>query len=208
MFCPQCKAEYRPGFTTCIDCEVALMPSLPLAEDTSAASNAKGPLVPLWEGDNLAIHTSLIEGLGAAKIPYLSEPLSVYPGIRRADLFPIQPLTRFGYKVGVLSSHFPAAEEILENLLEQEPQDMALPEEFDSPDVPRSPAESGEEPNSEIWAGKDNNFAAFLQDALRENQIGLRIDTFSGEARILVGSSDVARAREIVRELTEAAPPK
>ena len=25
MFCPQCKAEYRPGFTECSDCNVALV---------------------------------------------------------------------------------------------------------------------------------------------------------------------------------------
>src|SRR5256885_8989769 len=25
MFCPQCKAEYRPGFSRCSDCEVDLV---------------------------------------------------------------------------------------------------------------------------------------------------------------------------------------
>ena len=29
MFCPNCKAEYRPGFTQCNDCQVALVPELP-----------------------------------------------------------------------------------------------------------------------------------------------------------------------------------
>jgi hypothetical protein len=28
-FCPQCKAEYREGFTTCADCGLALVPELP-----------------------------------------------------------------------------------------------------------------------------------------------------------------------------------
>ena len=28
MFCPNCKAEYREGFTHCSDCDVDLVPSL------------------------------------------------------------------------------------------------------------------------------------------------------------------------------------
>ena len=29
MFCPECKAEYRRGFTRCSDCDVALVETLP-----------------------------------------------------------------------------------------------------------------------------------------------------------------------------------
>jgi len=29
MFCPQCKAEYRAGFTKCSDCDVELVKELP-----------------------------------------------------------------------------------------------------------------------------------------------------------------------------------
>jgi hypothetical protein len=28
MFCPECEAEYRDGFTTCADCDVALVSAL------------------------------------------------------------------------------------------------------------------------------------------------------------------------------------
>ncbi len=30
MFCPQCKAEYRPGFVRCSDCGVELVEQLPV----------------------------------------------------------------------------------------------------------------------------------------------------------------------------------
>src|SRR5215467_3630503 len=33
MFCPECKAEYRPGFTQCNDCNVALVEHLDPAPD-------------------------------------------------------------------------------------------------------------------------------------------------------------------------------
>jgi hypothetical protein len=29
MFCPQCKAEYRPGFLKCSDCDIPLVDELP-----------------------------------------------------------------------------------------------------------------------------------------------------------------------------------
>ena len=32
MFCPQCKAEYRPGFVHCPDCDVDLVRNLPVEE--------------------------------------------------------------------------------------------------------------------------------------------------------------------------------
>lgn len=33
MFCPNCKAEYREGFTRCADCEVDLVDKLPEEEE-------------------------------------------------------------------------------------------------------------------------------------------------------------------------------
>jgi len=41
MFCPNCKAEYRPGFTECSDCDVSLVYELP----------SEGPFPPVAEGD-------------------------------------------------------------------------------------------------------------------------------------------------------------
>ena len=32
MFCPQCRAEYRLGFTTCNECGIRLVDILPVAE--------------------------------------------------------------------------------------------------------------------------------------------------------------------------------
>ena len=32
MFCPECRSEYRPGFTHCSDCDVDLVNELPNAD--------------------------------------------------------------------------------------------------------------------------------------------------------------------------------
>jgi hypothetical protein len=33
MFCPKCKAEYREGFSRCADCNVDLVPELPIEQE-------------------------------------------------------------------------------------------------------------------------------------------------------------------------------
>lgn len=45
MFCPQCRAEYRPGFTRCGDCDVDLVPELPVE-----LSRTEKALQRTWSG--------------------------------------------------------------------------------------------------------------------------------------------------------------
>lgn len=67
MYCPECRSEYREGFTTCVDCEVALVSELP-PEDHAGES-----LVTVFaEGDPglLALAYSLLHDAG---IPYFQQ---------------------------------------------------------------------------------------------------------------------------------------
>jgi len=43
MFCPKCKAEFRPGFTRCANCNIDLVESLSAAAPVSAPA---GPRLP------------------------------------------------------------------------------------------------------------------------------------------------------------------
>ncbi len=209
MFCPQCKAEYREGITECADCQVPLVSSLPEAQESLVDTTSAGPLVLLWEGEDLALHTSLLEALDEAGIRYFSKPLGIFPGARRWDPYPIQPMTRFGYQVAVLSANLAQAEEILENLLDEKPQDKELPEQNDVVEAaPQAPASAAEESTWEVWSGADEEFAGFLQDALRENEIQLHAESNSGDNKVFVRPSDAPRAKEILRELVEGAPPQ
>ena len=218
MFCPVCHAEYRPGFTRCSDCDVALVPSLPEPLDRTLS----GSLAPLWEGDELALHTSLLEELDKSRIRYFDRALGNYPDLARADPFPIRPLTRFGYEVSVLSPDLARAQAILERLLDQEAEDLSLPEAGDEMSANPEPAQgsdaettstaslsgAGEETTCEIWAGSNETLAAFLETALRENDIPIRVEGDALQKRILVRPDDAAHAREILREITEASPPE
>jgi hypothetical protein len=209
MFCPQCKAEYRQGIAECADCQVPLVSSLPEAQESLLDTTSAGPLVPLWEGEDLALHTSLLETLDEAGIRYLSRPLGIFPGARRWDPYPIQPMTRFGYQVAVLASSLPRARAILKKLLDAEPMDAELPEQNDVVEtIPQARADAEEGPTWELWAGADDEFARFLHDALRENQILLRAESVGAENRVFIRPSDASRGKEILRELTQGAPPQ
>jgi hypothetical protein len=58
VFCPQCKAEYRQGFTRCSDCDVDLVHELPrdsvatqsLDDDALTSRSADGGMRPIWRG--------------------------------------------------------------------------------------------------------------------------------------------------------------
>lgn len=65
-----------------------------------------------------------------------------------------------------------------------------------------------EDATSQIWAGEDMEMAQFLEDSLRGVGIGCVVSKDGGKGRILVQPADEKRAREIVREVVEGAPPE
>ena len=58
MFCPQCRSEYRPGFTHCSDCDVDLVWELPPDEPRHDGLD----LVKVYETGDAAV-IPLIESL-------------------------------------------------------------------------------------------------------------------------------------------------
>lgn len=56
MICPNCGAEYRPGFTRCHDCQVELVERLP--SETSAASQPVEPSAPSRRVELVTVFTS------------------------------------------------------------------------------------------------------------------------------------------------------
>ena len=208
MFCPQCRVEYRPGFTHCADCDVDLVPSLSRPEKPSLNAPPSGSLQILWEGEDLALFENLLDALEAAGIRYFDQPLGIYPGVRRTDPFPIKPLARFGYQVAVLSSELGRAREILGKLLGEEPEDMELP----AQDEERGEKVEGTVPQEEdlsceVWSGSDERLAEFIESGLKENAVQTRRGPRGTELSIYVPSAEEATAREIVREIVEGAPP-
>jgi hypothetical protein len=114
MFCPECRSEYREGFTTCADCDVALVPEL------SPEDHEGEDLVTVYGvGDpgDLVLAKSLLDDAG---IPHFE----LGEGIQ--DLFGAGRLGGFSIVAGPVQIQVPAsraeeARELLEELESAEP---------------------------------------------------------------------------------------
>jgi hypothetical protein len=101
-----------------------------------------------------------------------------------------------------------AARAILEKLLDQEPEDMEIPEQDRMlPEVANVPRSENEDLSCEVWTGTDSRLAVFLIEALHENDIPTHAENAAGETRIFVTPSSETRAREIIHEIRDATPP-
>ncbi len=168
----------------------------------------EGSLVTLWAGEDDALHMELLESLKGAGIPFRDQALGDDAVAPTADPLPIDWKPRFGFEVAVLSGDLEAARAILETLLDSEPVNM----EIAAGPVGAGPLaglpSTGDEPATvQAWSGSDEKRAEFLMSALAENQIPAHYDTSTMQFVILVAPGNEARAREIVREVTEATPP-
>jgi hypothetical protein len=174
----------------------------PLPED-------QGSVVLLWTGEDPALHATLLEKLESAGIPYRDKVLGEDQVAPTADPLPIDWKPRFGFEVSVLSSDFPAAEAIAEKLLEQEPADLEIPAQDQAPSSEPPLVSATElEPTVEVWSGLDQRIAQFLTAAMQENEIPIHLEPSGDLTRIFVSPANETRAREIVREVVQGAPPE
>jgi hypothetical protein len=259
MYCPQCKAEYRQGFTRCADCEVELVHEPSSAahglgaagEAGSQAEDSEDPFCSFWRGDDPRIHAELCELLSEEGIPHKT--------IRREDhLFNLN--SKSGFQIGIPYSQFEKAEAAIKDAYgteeeqqdatrllpygedyepavrgvfpwrastngfartdgsqDDEPESMAgpIPEEQEV-DGQSESRRQGWDPTNwypedatlEVWSSDQFYPGEIIELALRENQIHARFEKAEGKNAIFVLPEDQIRAREIVREIVEGAPPE
>jgi hypothetical protein len=175
----------------------------------SSSPTPGASLILLWAGEDPAMHAALLEALNAAGIPCKDMSLGDDQVAPTADPLPIDWKPRFGFEVAVLSSDLTAAQQILEKLLAEEPQDLEIPEQAAALiEEPPLTVTTELNPTAEVWAGSDDKMAQFLTAAMQENAIPIHLENPADQTRIYVSAANEARAREIVREVTEGAPPK
>ena len=174
----------------------------------AAGPGPEGSLVMLWAGEDPALHSTLIEELQSAGIPFIDRPTGDDQVPPSADILPIDWKTQFGFEVAVPSSNRAAAEKILEKLLDQEPADMEIAaNDSGQPGVAEiKPSHLGAT-TCAVWSGADGERAGFLVEALKENEIPARAETRGSEATVYVPPEEEMLAREIIREIVEGAPP-
>jgi hypothetical protein len=231
MICPQCNAEYRPGFTRCADCDVPLVWEAQHAPGPTGAPAEPGdpnddPFCSFWKGEDARVHAELCEVLDEAGVPHNTV-------FRRDRLF---NLTNFpAFEIGVPFSLFEKAETAvkeayatddieevgtreLQKLLEDAPRQFdTLPEMLtpaEGKDIPGPPAagdETGwfeEDATAKVWETEKGEPSDFLVAALHENGIRCRADREGSQAVVYVLPEDEDRARELVREVVEGKPPE
>jgi NADPH-dependent ferric siderophore reductase len=163
----------------------------------------------LWAGEDPALHAALLEQLQAAEIPYSDKTLGDDEVAPTADPLPIDWKPRFGFEVAVLSTDIPAAKEILEKLLEEEPADLEIPARDEAKaEEPQRVAPTEKQADVEVWSGTDDRIAQFLTAAMQENEIPMHLEILGERTKFTVSAANEKRAREIVREIVEGAPPE
>src|SRR5579863_9139102 len=70
MFCPNCKAEYRDGFTQCADCGVALVRRLDYAAVPSNSPKLPDGPELLWTGTDEGLAAHIESALDSAQISH------------------------------------------------------------------------------------------------------------------------------------------
>lgn len=175
----------------------------------SSKPSFEGSIVLLWAGEDPAVHATLLEQLQAAEIPFSDKTLGDDEVAPTSDPLPIDWKPRFGFEVAVMSTDLPAAKEILEKLLEEEPADIEIPARDDVAAVEVSVIAAPEKQSAvEVWSGSDDRIAKFLSAAMQENEIPIHLESPGQQTKIYVSATNEKRAREIVREIVEGAPPE
>jgi hypothetical protein len=176
MFCPQCQAEYRQGFTVCADCEVPLVVEILPTSDSPARTSIAGPLTEpcvVWKGTDQARCVSLCLRLRSAAIAY-----AVAQKMQSRDE---QMRVVWTYELSVSASDESRAQQLLDlpeiDAAEDNPDQEA--EEDSSTTEDGFPAystdENEEDPFCGFWEGDDARICAEICDVLDEASIPHRV---------------------------------
>src|SRR6266446_594330 len=216
MYCPQCEAEYRPGFTRCADCDVELVESLPVASETDEEMRGSGldsfDVAPerIWSGDDQESCVAVCKSLVKADVLYRVLERN------RQDLWARER----HFEIWVSTSDARIAREIANEGVvdfDDSEEDQAIIEIPARDDLPVEEVHGDWNPRGwypedarlEVWSGNPNERGSVVEMSLKENRINYRVVMESDELkRVFVMPEDEARAREIVREVVEGAPPE
>lgn len=214
MFCPQCRAEYRPGFTRCSDCEVELVEHPPESYHSSLVSS-EAQRKRVWFCDERESCVYVCAGLRAAEIPFrvTQRKHQVFWNVDEH------------YEIWVPAEFYDKAKAIAEQGCVdfsdsyEDQKIMGLPDA--SPGVighdNQGRSWRSEDATIEVWCEKMEErtwfeqvkgLAWMIELSLCENGIGTRINVSQdGFRRILVRPEDEFQAREIVREIESGTLP-
>ena len=217
MYCPLCGAEYRPGFTVCSDCQVALVPDPPSAPSADASIDRLSTdtsFALLWSGSDARMHAEICDALDRQKIPKRT--------LRREDHI-FGPAMRPEFEVYVPAGLRSAAREAVRQADPgvEDPRQPSDSQQLLDSGILEIPAEEGlldeegalseederrdplnfdpQDATVEVWSGKGADLAAMIASSLRENHIPYRRDP--GESKSEITEAEIASDDAPVRLL-------
>jgi hypothetical protein len=224
MFCRQCQAEYRQGFTRCSDCDVDLVYSLsqesPAATDAprvSGFAGQDGELRLIWKGNDEAACLALCRDLLKVGIPYKVAQTPAGRDLRMR--------VKCQYEIGVVGEDYQSAKELsgiageFADSCEKDEDEEPAADTAESIPPDDSPPEAEirndsylerwypEDATVEIWSQDGDDISAGVEMALKENLGHCRLERHDGVCKAFVLPEDEPRAREIVLEIMEGRPP-
>lgn len=216
MFCPLCKAEYRPGFTHCNDCDVDLVEALP-EDEADAAPPPETEDRAVWSGADQGECSLLCDRLEQAGIPFQvvrQEEGFFYGGAgeRLEVRVPEDAAERAQAVLDELTQELADRESGKTEMPELDALELSEDDDDDAEplerDVHRDPRNwQPEDASEQVWAGDDPEQARMIEVSLREHRIYSRTDVLDdGSQQVLVIPEHQARARAIVREIVEGRP--
>lgn len=218
MFCPDCKAEYRPGFARCSDCDVPLVEHLDETDVHSNNPELSDQPELLWTGTDAQMRAAIVDALESAGTAYherrdqvgalrnwSQEVYAIFThtrdhhaasaaleiAARHRDSAPEDSDDDPGDSDSSLQTQ-PATTENDEDDLSEVPPDY-VPDDFD-PD----------EATAEVWSGRDATTTQNLVTCLSNIGIGSATDELAGQLRIRVTPSSQKRAQQMIRQIMEA----
>jgi hypothetical protein len=233
LFCPNCKLEYRAGFMRCADCGVDLVAALPKAAEAQEVGvhDLRSPVI-LRRGISVADVAIIRDALKAAGLPFNTRRASaeiVADGtpsyefwVNAEDRPNAHSVMDAALEAAGISEHAeysenPDATNASTNSPGQEVSetDDEDDDDTDSDSIDELAVEDDElgiiddeELTAEAWSGTAGDLPGMLKMCLREVGIASRAARTGAKERLLVAEADLARSREIIREVIEAAPPE
>jgi hypothetical protein len=220
MFCPDCKAEYRAGFTRCSDCDVVLVERLDETEVHSNNPALSGTPELLWTGSDARTRDEIIEALEASKIAYHE---------RNEQVGALRNWAEEVYAIFTHARDHRAATAALEHANRRrktEPEEtddgpgdsgssapelQAAEDDDDLSEVPPDYVPDDYDPEDatvEVWSGQDATMRENLITFLRNIGIGSATNDSAGKLRIRVTPALQKRAQEMIRQVIEASEPR
>jgi hypothetical protein len=207
--CPLCQSLFGATHTRCTQCGVELI-AAEAAERPLDPAQAGEPLELAWRGSDPIAVSRVLEALRSAAIPH-------YVKATHDNLAFELGMPRARYEVSVLGSDLLVVQSLAAPIREIHPfvSEEAEPAALEEKSGGRPRSAPGpfrrwlpREATVEAWSGDDAALAGILRDCLLENRIESRQEGAApGTLLLLVRPEEAGRAREIVREVVEGAPP-